>query len=152
MFEIVDIIKCTKKYNNLFKPNRSIIISTRNELNKKIYILVNNFFPRFYSNIKIEHFGILEIEEGFLHYITEDPLYRIYLKDTTFTDKVREKIIKNLGSTYESDVIFEIVFKTTKKIQKYIQIKDLDKKIEFKIDNCNFILTNHEDIIPGDKI
>jgi len=154
MFGLIKVEKCIKPLSNIFKKNRSIIIIARNENKKRYYFLINDFYPRCYIESdegKKRFMGLKKIEdEKKIHYITKKNMLTVYVDNTSTIYRVREIYEK----TFESDILFEAVFKTTIKLSKLFNIKNLKNKLIIKIKGINFIIISYKDIISitGDDV
>lgn len=147
-FECTSVNKCLNTYDNrLFHKNRSIIITGRQVDTKiKHYFLINDFYPRAYvdSAEGTKKFqGVLKIkDEQKKHYLTDISVLTVYLKDTNSIYNLR----KSYDKTFESDIPYESVFRSEKRLGNLFAVHNLENKLSIKVNNIEFTIISHTDI------
>lgn len=150
-FYLVKVEQCFRPFTPLFKKRRSIIISARNKKQKKYYFLINDFYPRCY--VKKDEFENKNLNKSLIsktsddkkhHYITEDPMITVYLKDTSKIYPFRE----SMEETFMSDILYEEVFKTEVGLNCFFEINNLNKKLKIRTSYKDFLLISYKDIKP----
>lgn len=145
MFEKIAVNKCINPLNNLFKKDRSLLLTARDQQNTKFYFIINDFAPRIYidESEKDRVFNCeSKVDENKHHYITKNKVITLYLYNTKQVYPARNMFEK----TYEADIIFEQVFLLTTKLSDRFNVKNIENKMRIKLDGTIYILIKTDDI------
>lgn len=144
-YELITVFKCKKEISNIFNKDQSLIIVARDEENKRINFLICDFYPFFYipATSKIVNDKRIKsiVDENKFHYITNEKMLTVYLRSTKDVVPIRSLFER----TYESDVLYELVFKCKIGLSKFFSINKVVNKI--KIFKSEFIIVSYKDII-----